>query len=164
VCKIRVAEKKDIQEVMNIYNKAILETVSTFDTKEKTINDMIKWFNGHGRKNPIMVAESDNAIVGWASLSSYSTRCAYSDTAELSLYIKEKDQGKGFGKKLMEFILDEGKKAGLHTVIARITEENEISINLHKKFDFEYVGIYKEVGKKFGKLLDVMLMQKIYKD
>ena len=163
MCKIRVAEEKDIRGVMNIYNKAILETVSTFDTEEKSLEEMKEWFNNHGSKNPIVVAEIKDEIVGWAALSKYSTRCAYSDTAEISLYVKEKDQGKGFGKKLMEFILDNGKKAGLHTVTARITEGNEISVNLHKKFGFEYVGIYKEVGFKFGKRLDAYLMEKMYR-
>ena len=63
----------------------------------------------------------------------------------------------------MENIIQEGKKAGLHVVIARITEGNEKSVDLHKLFGFEHVGIMKEVGIKFGKRLDVYLMQKLYK-
>ena len=164
MCKIRVAEEKDIREVMSIYNKAILETVATFDTEIKTIEEMREWFKNHGPENPIIVAEIKDEIVGWASFSKYDDKKAYSDTAELSLYVDKSHQAKGIGKKLMSFILEKGKTAGFHTVIARITQVNEISINLHKKFGFEHVGIYKEVGKKFGKLLDVTLMQKVYKD
>ena len=63
----------------------------------------------------------------------------------------------------MEKIIQEGKKAGIHVIIARITEGNEKSIYLHKSVGFEHVGIMKEVGRKFGKILDVYLMQKIYK-
>ena len=77
-----------------------------------------------------MVAEWDGLIVGFASLSKYSTRCAYSDTAEISLYVKEEHQGKGIGKKLIDAIIQEGEKAGLHSVIARITEGNETSVHL----------------------------------
>jgi L-amino acid N-acyltransferase len=90
--EIRAAELKDLEDITEIYNHAILNTVATFDTKPKTFEEQKKWFEGHGSKNPILVAELDNKIVGFASLSKYSTRCAYSDTAELSIYIKEKYQ------------------------------------------------------------------------
>ena len=103
-------------------------------------------------------------IVGWAALSQYSTKCAYSDTAEISLYVKEGCHDKGIGKKLIEEIVKEGEKAGLHTLIARITEGNKKSVHLHESVGFKHVGIYKEVGFKFGKHLDVTLMQKVYKD
>jgi phosphinothricin acetyltransferase len=160
---IRTASINDLGEITSIYNEAIKKTVATFDTEEKDIDEQKKWFNEHGPKNPLIVAEDDNKILGWAALSKYSTRCAYSNTAEISLYVKEEFQDKGIGKKLMEKIIDEGEKAGLHVIIARITEGNEKSIYLHKLVGFEHVGIMKEVGKKFEKLLDVYLMQKIYK-
>jgi phosphinothricin acetyltransferase len=160
---IRAASIKDIDEITKIYNEAIKKTVATFDTEEKTIVERKKWFKEHGKNNPLIVAEEDNIIFGWAALSKYSTRCAYSDTAEISLYVKEEFQNKGIGKKLMEKIIKEGKQAGLHVIIARITEGNKKSIYLHKSVGFEHVGIMKEVGRKFGKKLDVYLMQKIYK-
>ncbi len=109
-----------------------------------------------------MAAEQDNLIVGWASLSRWSDRCAYSDTAETSLYVKEEYQGKGIGRKLIEAIVQEGQNVGLHTLIARITEGNKVSVHLAESVGFKHVGIMKEVGQKFGKLLDVILMQKIY--
>ena len=71
-------------------------------------------------------------------------------------------QGKGIGRKLMKEVLGKGRKAGLHTVIARISEGNEISVHLHRAMGFKHIGIMKEVGKKFGRLLDVHLMQKLY--
>ena len=160
---IKPAKLKDIQSITDIYNQAILETVATFDVNKKTIEEQKKWFKNHGKKNPILVLILKRNIIGFASLSKYSTRCAYSDTAELSLYIKEKYQGKGYGKKLMESIIREGKKVSLHVILSRITEGNEKSVHLHECFDFEYVGKMKEVGFKFGKLLDVYLMQRIYK-
>ncbi|UCD13979.1 MAG: N-acetyltransferase [Thermoplasmatales archaeon] len=161
--KIRQAKLEDIVAITDIYNEAILKTVATFDTKIKTLDEQKSWFLHHGPKNPILVAEQDDVIVGWASLSEWSDRCAYSDTAELSLYILEKNQGKGIGRKLLEAIIQEGKKAGLHTVIARITEGNETSVHLHESVGFFHIGIMREVGLKFDKRLDVYLMQKIYK-
>lgn len=159
---IRQATANDLEAITKIYNEAILKTVATFDTETKTIEQQKKWFEDHNTKNPILVAEENGVIFGFASLSKYSNRCAYSDTAEISLYIMEEFQGKGIGKKLMKAIIDEGEKVGLHAVIARITDGNEKSIYLHKSVGFEHIGTMKEVGLKFDKRLDVCLMQKIY--
>jgi L-amino acid N-acyltransferase YncA len=159
---IRRASIDDLMVITEIYNEAIHKTVATFDTTPKTLEEQKIWFNDHGPKNPIMVAECSGRVVGWASLSEWSDRCAYSDTAEISLYVKEEYRGKGIGKELLETIIQEGEKAGLHTVIARIAEGNEVSVHLHESVGFEKIGVMKEVGRKFGKLLDVYLMQKIY--
>ena len=115
------------------------------------------------QKTQLLVAEQNGMIVGWASLSKWSDRCAYSDTAEISLYVKEEHQRKGIGRRLIEAIVVEGEKTGLHTIIARITAGNESSFHLHRSVGFTHIGIMKEVGKKFGKQHDVYLMQKIYK-
>ena len=159
---IRKAVDDDIPAITKIYNEAILNTTATFDLEPKSVSSQRKWFKGHGSKNPILVAVIDNNVIGWISLSEYSTRCAYADTAELSLYVEESFRNQGIGKKLIQAILDEGQKVGLHTVISRIAGGNEISIHLHKQFGFDDVGVMKEVGNKFGKLLDVFIMQKIY--
>jgi L-amino acid N-acyltransferase len=162
--KIRKARLSDAQGITEVYNEAILKTFATFDTKIKTIDEQIKWFKDHGKKNPIIVAEENKKILGWASLSKYSDRCAYSDTAEISLYVKQDYQGKGIGKRLMKEIIKKGEKAGLHVILARITQGNELSVHLHKSIGFETVGTLKEVGYKFNRRLDVVLMQKIYKN
>ena len=159
---IRPANLEDLGSITEIYNEAILKTVATFDTKSKTLEEQKIWFLNHGPNNPILVVEQEGVIVGWGALSEWSDRCAYSDTAELSLYILEENQGRGIGRKLLEAIIQKGEKTGLHTVIARITEGNEASIHLHESVGFFHIGIMKEVGLKFGKRLDVYLMQKIY--
>jgi len=160
---LRSARREDLDSITEIYNEAIIKTVATFDTEPKTFEDQKKWFDDHESKNPILVAELNGVIVGWASLSKWSDRCAYSDTAEISLYVREAYQGKGIGRCLIETIIKEGEKTGLHTIIARITEGNEPSLHLHRSVGFTHIGIMKEVGKKFGKRQDVHLMQKIYK-
>jgi L-amino acid N-acyltransferase YncA len=159
---IRRANPKDLDAITEIYNEAILKTSATFDTQPKTSEEQKIWFADHGPKYPVLVAEEGGMVVGWASLSRWSDRCAYSDTAEISLYVGEEHQGKGTGKRLLKAILLEGQKAGLHTIVARITEGSQASIHLHKSMGFTHVGILREVGRKFGRLLDVHLMQKIF--
>ena len=83
--KIREAKIQDLNEITEIYNWAVLNTTATFDTNPKSLDEQMLWFENHGEKNPIVIAESDNKIVGWASLSRWSDRCAYRDTAEISL-------------------------------------------------------------------------------
>ena len=161
---IRKATLNDIKAITEIYNEAILNTTATFDTDIKTNKEQKKWFENHGKNNPIIVAEYNGNIVGWAALSKYSTRCAYSNTAEISLYVRNQNQGEGIGKKLMKSIIKKGEKTSLHAIIARITDGNEKSIHLHKLVGFEYIGTMKQVGYKFGKLLNVCLMQKLYKE
>ena len=159
---IRQAAFDDLGQITEIYNGAIEKTTATFDTEPKTPEEQERWFAEHDARHPVLIAERDDTVVGWASLSQWSGRCAYSDTAEISLYIKEECRGKGIGKELMKTIIQEGKTAGLHTVIARIADSNDISIELCKSFGFQQIGTMREVGKKFGKLLDVHIMQLIY--
>jgi len=159
---VRKATLQDLEAITVIYNQAILNTVATFDTQTKTAEGQRGWFAQHGEKHPILVAEQDGVLVGWASLSAWSDRCAYSETAEISLYIAENHRSQGIGRKLSEAIIKAGQEAGLHTLIARITEGNTASIRIAESQGFEHIGIMREVGRKSGKLLDVHLMQKIY--
>jgi len=110
----------------------------------------------------ILVAESSGIVVGWASLSKWSDRCAYRETAKISPYLKEEFRGKGIGRKLMEAIVSEGRRVGFHTVIGRIAEGNDLSIRLAESVGFRHNGVMKEVGRKFDKLLDVYFIQKIF--
>jgi L-amino acid N-acyltransferase YncA len=159
---IRKATLDDLGGITEIYNDAILNTIGTFDTETKNYNEQKSWFTNHNSQYPILVAEHEDSVIGWASLSKWSNRCAYSGTAEISLYVREEHRQRGNGRRLITAILHKGKKAGLHTVIARIAEGNEISVHLHKSVGFMHIGTMKEVGRKFGKLLDVHLMQYIY--
>ena len=161
---IRPAKPEDLTAITEIYNEAILTTDATFDTETKTVESQKEWFENHDSMNPIIVVEKEKKIIGWASLSKWSDRCAYSDTAEISVYIKDGYRGQGIGKQLIERIIQAGEEVGIHTIISRITAGNEESIHLHEVFGFEHIGVMKEVGKKGGRLLDVVMMQKIYTD
>jgi phosphinothricin acetyltransferase len=161
--KIRKATLEDLPAITEIYNDAILQTVATFDTEPKTIEDRKTWLKNHDSKHPLLVAEQDGLVVGWASLSKWSDRRGYADTAEVSLYVEKMHRRTGFGKKLLKSIVQAGQEAGLHTVIAQIVEGNAPSINLFKHEGFAEVGVLREVGWKFGNLLDVCILQKIYR-
>jgi len=162
VLTIRRARPEDVPAITEIYNEAVLTTTATFDTEPKSLADRQAWFAGHDERHPILVAETEGAVVGWASLSKWSDRCAYADTAEVSAYIKEEWRGKGIGRKLLEAIVEEGRRVKLHTIVAYVSQGNEVSLHLHKAVGFQEIGVAREVGRKFGRLLDVHIMQKIY--
>ena len=160
--KIRTASKNDLSSITEIYNDAVLNTTATFDVEPKSYSEQENWFNKHIGKYAVIVAVENDIVVGWASLSPWSDRCAYGNTADIAVYIKEDFRGKGIGKKLVEELLKRAPRNGLHTAIAKICSENEVSINLFKKLGFEHIGTMKEVGYKFGKKLYVYLMQIIF--
>ncbi len=142
---IRLAQISDLNALTEIYNEAIRTTTATFDTELKTEGEQKGWFHSHGPQYPILVAESNGIVVGWASLSKWSDRCGYSGAAEISLYVKKASQGKGIGRKLIEAAISEGKHVGLHTVIARIAEGNDASIHLAESLGFRYMGLLRKL-------------------
>jgi phosphinothricin acetyltransferase len=156
---IRKAGVGDQTSILEIYNEAVLHTTATFDTEPRTLEQQSAWFGRHGERHPVLVAEEDGEVVGWASLSAWSDRRAYDDTAEISLYVRADKRGRGIGKDLMNAIMEEGRKAELHTVIARIAGENEASVRLHRSAGFVDIGVMREAGRKFGRLIDVRMMQ-----
>lgn len=159
--KIRNARLSDVDAITEIYNEAILTTTATFDTAPKSVSERLEWLNSRGERHPVIVIELDGIVVGWASLSRWSERSAYDDTAETSFYVKSGYRGRGFGRKLKEAIIDEARRLKFHTLIARITEGGDVSLHLNDSFGFVHVGTLKEVGRKFGRLLDVHILQKI---
>jgi len=159
---IRPAVPADVPAITAIYNDAILTTTATFDTTPKSIEEQEAWFARHGGRHPVLGAESDGVVVGWASLTEWSDRCAYADTAEVSVYVRADRRGQGIGRRLMEALVDAGRRAGLHTLIARIADGNAASVRLHEALGFEHIGVMREVGRKFGRLLDVHMMQLVY--
>ncbi len=156
---IRSAAPGDLDRINEIYNQAVSTTTATFDTEPKSPEERRAWFEEHGPRHPVLVAEDGGRISGWASLSPYSDRAAYSRTVEISIYISEEKRGRGIGKRLMKAIVEEGRRLGHHAILARIAQDNPVSIRLHEWAGFFMVGTMKEVGFKFGRLLDVHLMQ-----
>lgn len=159
--QIRRANLSDLEAITAIYNEAILTTTATFDTEPKLAADRLPWFEEHDVRHPILVAVVDGQVVGWASLTRWSDRRAYDDTAETSFYVSSQYRGRGIGRLLKQAIIDEAQALGFHTLIARVAEGSNESLHLNEAFGFFHVGTLKQVGRKFGRLLDVHIMQKM---
>ncbi len=160
--EIRPADLCDLEAITEIYNQAILHTTATFDIVPKTCAEQREWFEAHQDYFPILVGVIEGEIIGWTCLSKWSDRCGYASTAEISVYIHEKYRNKGCGRQLINTLIEMGRKSGLHTIIARLSNENQASLHLFEQLGFQYSGTIKEVGQKFGKLLDVIIMQLIF--
>jgi phosphinothricin acetyltransferase len=158
---IRRAALADAPAIAAVYNESILTTTATFDTETKSVEDRIEWLSAHDERHPVIVAESDGQVIGYASLSRWSDRRAYDDTAETSFYVKSEFRGQGVGRRLKEAIVAEARRLGYHSVIARVAQGSEESLHLNLSMGFVLVGTLKEVGLKFGKLLDVHILQKM---
>jgi phosphinothricin acetyltransferase len=157
----RKAKLSDIDAITEIYNDAILNTTATFDTEPKSTAERSQWFQSHDERYPIWVAVLDGKVVGWISLSKWSERPAYNDTGETSFYVKSEYRGKGIGTTLIQTMINEAQQLKYHTIIARIAGESDVSLHVHAKFGFVQIGILIEVKRKFGKLLDVHILQKM---
>jgi phosphinothricin acetyltransferase len=158
---IRRAELADTAAIVDIYNEAILTTTATFDTEPKSVEERTQWLQSHDERHPVLVAVVDGRVVGWASLTRWSERRAYDDTAETSFYVLSTHRGRGIGRKLKEAIIEEARRLRYHTLIARVAEGSGESIHLNESAGFVHVGTLKEVGRKFGRLLGVHIMQKM---
>ena len=156
---IRPAIIDDLNTITEIYNEVVLNTNFTLDTEVKPIDYQISWFKAHQDRYPLLVAEIDSRIVGWCSLSPWSDRGGYEDTAEISTYVHSEFRGKGVGRKLKETAINTAKTLGLHCIISRVVGENHASKLLNNKLGFRHVGTMQEVGKKFGRLHDVDVYQ-----
>jgi len=151
----------DVDAITEIYNEAILTTTATFDTEPKSTSERLQWFQSHDNRHPIWVAVLDGKVAGWISLSKWSDRPAYNDTSETSVYVKSEYRSQGIGRTLMQTMFKEAQQLKYHTIIARIAGDSDVSLHMHENFGFVQVGILKEVGRKFGKLLDVHILQKL---
>jgi len=148
---IRPATLQDQPGILEIYNESVLHSTATFDTDPRSPEKQLEWFNRHKANHPVLVAEDDGKIAGWASLSPWSDRCAYDSTVEVSVYLAPEQRGKGLGFQLLQQVTEAGRKAGNHTVISRISSDNLASIRIHEKAGYSTVGTMKEVGFKFGR-------------
>jgi phosphinothricin acetyltransferase len=158
---IRAAERRDAEGIRTVYNHYVNESTSLFDMVPRTLDEQVQWIDEHSGVHPALVAELDDRIVGFGSLSSFRSRPAYSTTVEDSVYLLDGHQGQGIGRRILEELLRLAAAHGFHSVIARITGENDASIALHAACGFEIVGTEREVGRKFGQWLDVVEMQKM---
>ena len=159
--QIRLAKQIDAEAIREIYNHEVRNSTATFDLVERTTQEQEEWLDERSGAFSVLIAEIGDKILGFASLSPYKSRAAYRTTVEDSIYINEEFRNQGIAGKLLSHLLEVAESSGFHAVIARIGGANEASISLHQRFGFEIVGTEKEIGRKFGKWQDVVVMQTI---
>lgn len=157
--RIRPATADDLDAIFEIYEAEVLHGVATFDTEPYSPEQRLAWLDAHAEPiHPAIVADELGVVVGWASLSRFSARCAYDRTAEVSVYVHKEHRGKGVGKALLMELVRLGREAGLGVLLARIAAEQVPSLGLHLALGFQHVGTMRRVGMKFGRVLDVELL------
>jgi phosphinothricin acetyltransferase len=160
---IRPATVADAAALVEIYNREVLETTATFDLVPRTLAQQQEWISARTGAFAVIVAvEADTRqVVGFASLSQYKERAAYSTTVEDSVYVDRDFNGRGIGKQLLGRLVELARDSGFHSIIARIEAGGEASRALHASCGFELVGVEREVGRKFNRWLSVAVMQRM---
>jgi L-amino acid N-acyltransferase len=132
----------------------------TFDLVPRSLEEQREWLTARSGAHAVVVAEDESdGVVGFASLSPWGKRPAYATSVEDSVYVHPDHRGRGIGRQLLGELLDVARAHGFHAVFARIADGREGSVSLHRSFGFEVVGTEREVGRKFGRWLDVVVMQ-----
>ena len=160
---IRPGAESDLPALTDIYNHYIANTAITFDLEPYTVERRkALWFDHYHATGPhrLLVAEADGAIVGYATSSSFRPKAAYLTSVEASVYTHPEFRGKGLGTALYAALFDALKTEDVHRAYAGVTLPNDASIALHTKFGFQSVGVFREVGRKFGVYHDVAWLEK----
>ena len=158
---VRLAGLEDAEAIRAIYNREVTGSTVTFDLVPRTIEDQRAWLAAHAGAHPAVVAVTGDEVVGFGSLSPYRDRPAYSTTVENSLYVRHDVRRQGVGREILSELVRLATAHGFHSVVARIVGGHEASIALHRSCDFTLVGVEREVGRKFGRWLDVVVMQRL---
>ncbi|MRS11784.1 MAG: N-acetyltransferase family protein [Actinobacteria bacterium] len=157
--QIRSATAEDVPAITRIYNQAVTDTTASFDLEPQTNEQRVRWLTARAVHHPVFVAEEKGRIAGWGSLSPYSDRAAYDATAEISVYIDRDYHRRGLGAAMGERLVAEARVHGLHVLVARVCTENDASLRLFRRMGFADCGRMHEVGRKFGRWLDVAILE-----
>jgi L-amino acid N-acyltransferase YncA len=147
---LRDATEADLPAILAIYNHAVAETTAIWNEILVDLDNRQAWFEARqARGFPILVAEIDGRIAGYASYGDWRAFDGFRQSVEHSVYVEKDFYGRGLGKALM----------GIHVMVAAIEAGNQGSIALHTRLGFRLVGTHHEVGKKFGRWLDLTMME-----
>ena len=159
--RTRLAVLDDAAAIRDIYNREVTGSTVTFDLVPRTLDAQRAWIAAHAGAHPAVVAVEGVEVVGFGSLSPYRDRPAYATTVEDSVYVRHDARGRGVGRAVLAELVRLASAHGFHTVMARVVGNHQVSIALHRRCGFELVGVEREVGRKFGRWLDVALMQRL---
>jgi phosphinothricin acetyltransferase len=158
---IRVAALADLTAIDAIYNHYVAHATSTWQYTPLPAEERRAWFDAHGERHPITVADDGGSVVGWACLSVYNKRDGYYFTVENTIYVHPEHQRRGIGRALLADLIVRARAIGHRNIIAGVSGDQEPSLALHRAAGFVEVGRMKEIGVKFGKWLDVVYLQKV---
>jgi len=156
---IRDAIAADLAGIFQIYDREVLDGTATFETQARSPEQQLEWFEAHDRgRYPVLVAELQGRIAGWGRLYPWSPRPAYARTAENAVYVADSCRGRGVGRAVLQELIDRARRVGIKVIVARIVEGNPASRALHEAMGYSTIGVMRGVGEKFGRVLDVRLM------
>ncbi|MGB7087663.1 MAG: N-acetyltransferase family protein [Phormidesmis sp.] len=153
----------DIEQLTYLYNRYISETSITFDLHPYTVAQrQAAWMDHYAPsgRHRLLVAEQGGQLLGYATSSQFRTKAAYDTSVETSIYLWPEKRQRGVGTQLYTALFAALAKEDVHRAYAGITLPNEASIAIHRKFGFEQMGVFREVGRKFGRYWDVAWFEK----
>ncbi len=158
---IREATSDDAEAIRLIYNHEVENETSTMDLVSRTLETQREWIAARsGAFCAVVAVDSSGTVLGFGALSEYKDRSGYRSTVENSVYVRRDVARRGIGKQILLHLMETATVSGFHSVIARIEAQSLASRGLHSSCGFELVGIEKQVARKFGKWLDIAVMQK----
>ncbi|MGE0482337.1 MAG: N-acetyltransferase family protein [Phycisphaerae bacterium] len=160
---IREATAADLPAINAIYNHYVATSTATYDESPVTLAEREAWWVEHQRPFEVLVLDHAGLVAGWASMSSFRSRCAYRYTCEDSIYLRPEIHGRGWGKRLLGVLLDRAAASGaFRSCVAGVSADQTASIRLHEAAGFQRVAHLREVGFKFGRWLDVVYLQRFF--
>lgn len=150
----------DISFIAEVYNYYVLNSTATFHTQPASIRYLESVLPFNHKIYETFLVKVNQAKVGFCYLGNFKPREAYDRSSEISIYLLTSAQGKGVGQKVLAFLEETAKQRGLKNLIGVITAENKASICLFKRYGYIKVGHLKNIGEKFGRVLDVVTYQK----
>lgn len=162
---LKPCTEKQLPEILDIFNDAILHSTALYDYKIRTMETMYIWFADKIKNDHPVVGAFDEQgmLLGFATYGMFRVRPAYKYTVEHSVYVRPDKRGLGIGKNLLREIIKQAEQQDLHVLVGVIDTSNLVSIKLHENEGFILTGIMKEVGYKFGKWLDAAFYELILK-
>lgn len=156
---LRLAVEADADGINAVYNPYVLASTCTFQVTPTTTGERVRWLQRHGPRHPVIVAEDAGRIVAWAALTPYHPREAYAATVEDSIYLAPEVQGRGLGRRMLDDLLARARSIGHRTVVALIASDQPASLVLHRRCGFTDAGLLRNVGRKFDRWLDLVILQ-----
>jgi L-amino acid N-acyltransferase YncA len=154
---IRAATADDMPAVVGIYNWAINQTFATIDAEPLSEEEAAEWW-AHASQSVTLVAEEEGDVVGWARLVPWKQR-GYHVVEDL-IYVDPIYHGKGIGRQLLGQAIEAARGSGCRTIVASVAADNSAGLRLHQSLGFEPVGTIKRAAYKFGRWMDITLLQR----